>query len=148
MKRLDPDIRCNVHVEKLTADNVDMITGYDIVADGTDNFRTRFLLNDACVRLKRTLVSSALLRFDGQISVYKPHAGEAFPCYRCVFPDEPPADLIPRCQTAGIFGAVAGIMGTLQATEIIKELLGLGDTLAGRVASRLRPATLATKASP
>src|SRR6266508_5233534 len=73
-----------------------------LVADGTDNFRTRYLLNDMCVQMKRTLVSAALLRFDGQLGVFKPHAGPNFPCYRCIFPEEPPADLIPRCETAGI----------------------------------------------
>ena len=86
-----------------------------------------------CVQMKRTLVSAALLRFDGQLGVFKPHAGPAYPCYRCIFPEEPPPDLIPRCETAGIFGAVAGIMGSLQATEVLKELLGLGDTMAGRL---------------
>jgi adenylyltransferase/sulfurtransferase len=110
-----------------------MIADYDLVADGTDNFRTRYLLNDVCVQMKKTLVSAALLRFDGQLGVFKPHAGEAYPCYRCIFPEEPPQDLIPRCETAGIFGAVAGILGSLQATEVLKEILGLGDTMAGRL---------------
>ena len=132
-QRLNPEIRCDVHLTRLDDKTQDLVGEYDLVADGTDNFRTRYLLNDACVKHKKPLVSAALLRFDGQIGVYKPHAGDQFPCYRCIFPDEPPADLIPRCQTAGIFGAVAGIMGTLQATEVIKEILGLGDTLAGRL---------------
>jgi len=132
--RLNPEIKVDVHAARLTEGNAgELVRGYDLVADGTDNFRTRYLLNDICVQMKTTLVSAALLRFDGQLGVFKPHAGNDFPCYRCIFPEEPPADLIPRCETAGIFGAVAGILGALQATEVLKELLGLGDTLAGRL---------------
>ena len=133
VRRLNPEIKADVHIARLTQENAAMIAEYDVVADGTDNFRTRYLLNDMCVRLKRTLVSAALLRFDGQLGVFKPHAGPNYPCYRCIFPEEPPQDLIPRCETAGIFGAVAGILGSLQATEVLKEILGLGDTLAGRL---------------
>ncbi len=131
--RLNPEIKTDIHVARLTESNAALIRDYDLVADGTDNFRTRYLLNDMCVQMKRTLVSAALLRFDGQLGVFKPHAGLDCPCYRCVFPEEPPADLIPRCETAGILGAVAGIMGSLQATEVLKELLNLGDTMAGRL---------------
>jgi molybdopterin-synthase adenylyltransferase len=134
IRRLNPEIKAEAHVTRLTEGNAPaLIQQYDVIADGTDNFRTRYLLNDLCVQLKRTLVAAALLRFDGQLSVFKPHAGNDYPCYRCVFPEEPPADLIPRCDTAGIFGAVAGIMGSWQATEVLKELLGLGDTMAGRL---------------
>jgi adenylyltransferase/sulfurtransferase len=133
VRRLNPEIKTDIHAVRLTAGNAAIIRDYDLVADGTDNFRTRYLLNDACVQMKRTLVSAALLRFDGQLGVFKPHAGKDFPCYRCVFPEEPTADLIPRCETAGILGAIAGIMGSLQATEVLKELLSLGDTLAGRL---------------
>jgi adenylyltransferase/sulfurtransferase len=132
--RLNPEIKVDVHPIRLTEVNAgELVRVYDLVADGTDNFRTRYLLNDICVQMKKTLVSAALLRFDGQLGVFKPHAGNDLPCYRCIFPEEPPADLIPRCETAGIFGAVAGILGALQATEVLKELLGLGDTLAGRL---------------
>jgi len=133
VRRLNPEIKTDIHVARLTEANAALIRDYDLVADGTDNFRTRYLLNDMCVQMKRTLVSAALLRFDGQLGVFKPHAGPDCPCYRCVFPEEPPPDLIPRCETAGIFGAVAGIMGSLQATEVLKELLGLGDSMAGRL---------------
>ncbi len=133
VRRLNPEIKTDIHAVRLTRENAALISDYDLVADGTDNFRTRYLLNDVCVQMKRTLVSAALLRFDGQLGVFKPQAGPAYPCYRCVFPDEPPPDLIPRCETAGILGAVAGIMGSLQATEVLKEILGLGDTLAGRL---------------
>ncbi|MGH6892043.1 MAG: HesA/MoeB/ThiF family protein [Dongiaceae bacterium] len=134
VRRLNPEIKAEIHAKRLTEANAAALIGsYDLVADGTDNFRTRYLLNDMCVQMKRTLVSAALLRFDGQLGVFKPHAGPDYPCYRCIFPEEPPADLISRCETAGIFGAVAGILGSLQATEVLKELLGLGDTMAGRL---------------
>ena len=130
---LNPDIRVIAHREKLTQDNVAaLVAGYDIVADGSDNFDCRYLLNDACYFAGKILVSGALLRFEGQISVFKAHQ-PGNPCYRCLFPEKPPADLIPRCSQAGILGAVAGVIGTLQATEILKEILGLGDSLAGRL---------------
>ncbi|HVO03580.1 MAG TPA: molybdopterin-synthase adenylyltransferase MoeB [Candidatus Cybelea sp.] len=134
LSKLNPEVNVIEHEERLTADNVErIIAGYDIVADGSDNFRTRYLLNDACFQARKTLVSAALLRFDGQLSTYKAHLGAGHPCYRCIFPDQPPADLIPRCEEAGIFGAVAGVMGCLQATEVLKEILGLGDSLSGRL---------------
>jgi len=134
LAKLNPEVKVVEHEERMTAENIDqLIAGYDIVADGTDNFRTRYLLNDACYKAKKILVSAALLRFDGQLSTYKAHLGAGHPCYRCIFPDQPPADLIPRCEEAGIFGAVAGVMGCLQATEVLKEILGLGDSLSGRL---------------
>jgi len=134
LSKLNPEVNVIEHEERLTADNVErIIAGYDIVADGSDNFRTRYLLNDACFQARKTLVSAALLRFDGQLSTYKAHLGAGHPCYRCIFPDQPPADLIPRCEEAGIFGAAAGVMGCLQATEVLKEILGLGDSLSGRL---------------
>lgn len=132
--QLNPEIRVIRHQQRLTADNgAALIADYDLIADGSDNFRTRYLLNDLCIAAGKTLVSAALLRFDGQLSTFKSHLGEPHPCYRCLFADEPPADLIPRCETAGIFGAVAGVMGSLQATEILKEILGLGDSLSGQL---------------
>jgi adenylyltransferase/sulfurtransferase len=131
---LNPEVKVVEHEERLNAENVErLLADYDIVADGSDNFRTRYLLNDACYASKKILVSAALLRFDGQLSTYKAHLGAGHPCYRCIFPDQPPADLIPRCEEAGIFGAVAGVMGCLQATEVLKEILGLGDSLSGRL---------------
>ena len=134
LAHLNPEVRVVEHEERLTAENVErLIADYDIVADGSDNFRTRYLLNDACFKARKILVSAALLRFDGQLSTYKAHLGAGHPCYRCIFPDQPPADLIPRCEEAGIFGAVAGVMGCLQATEVLKEILGLGDSLSGRL---------------
>lgn len=130
---LNPGITVIAHREKLTQDNVAaLVADYDIVADGSDNFDCRYLLNDACYFAGKILVSGALLRFEGQISVFKAHQ-PGCPCYRCLFPEKPPADLIPRCSQAGILGAVAGVIGTLQATEILKEILGLGDSLAGRL---------------
>ncbi|HVJ43279.1 MAG TPA: molybdopterin-synthase adenylyltransferase MoeB [Dongiaceae bacterium] len=134
LRRLNPEIRLVTHQERLTHENgAALIAGYDIVADGSDNFRTRYLLNDLCIAGRKTLVSAALLRFDGQLSTFKAHLGDPHPCYRCIFPEEPPADLIPRCETAGIFGAVAGVMGSLQATEVLKEALGLGESLSGQL---------------
>ena len=129
---LDPEIRVELHDERLTAENVDrLVEAYDLVADGSDNFTTRYLVNDACVRAKKPFVSGALLRFEGQLSTFKPHEGPAHPCYRCLFPEAPPAGSTPRCEEAGILGAVAGVIGTLQATEVLKELLGLGQSLSG-----------------
>ncbi len=108
-----------------------LVGAYDLVADGSDNFDTRYLLNDACFRLGKTLVAASLAPFDGQLSTFKAYLGPPHPCYRCLFREPPPPDLIPRCETAGILGAVAGVMGTLQAVEVLKELLGLGESLSG-----------------
>ncbi len=122
------------HVTRLAAANVGpLLDGYDIVCDGTDNFATRFLLADACVRARKTLVSAAVLRFEGQLAVFKPHAGPQLPCYRCLHPEPPPPGLVPACGEAGVLGAVTGVMGTLQATEVLKEILGIGESLAGRL---------------
>ena len=133
-RALNPSVRVVGHRARLAADNVlDLIAGYDIVCDGTDNFPTRFLLSDACVIGQRTLVSAAVLRFEGQLSVFKPHAGAGCPCYRCLFPAPPPEGMVPSCGEAGVFGAVTGVMGTLQATEVLKEIVGIGDTLVGRL---------------
>jgi adenylyltransferase/sulfurtransferase len=134
LSRINPDVRVDRHHARLGADNAEtIISSYDVVADGSDNFGTRFLLNDACFFLGKPLVSAALLRFDAQLSTYKAHLGEPHPCYRCIFPDRPPDDLIPRCEQAGILGALAGTVGSLQATEVLKELLGLGDSLSGHL---------------
>ena len=125
---INPDVRVIAHSERLTADNaLDLIAGYDIVADGSDNFATRFLVNDACRLAGKTLVSAAVLRFDGQLATFKSPG----PCYRCLYPSEPPEGEVPTCAQAGVLGAMAGVMGTLQATEVLKELLGIGDSLSG-----------------
>ena len=129
---LNPEVRVHRHPARLTAGNVrDLIGPVDLVIDGSDNFATRYLLNDACFLARRPLISGALLRFEGQLSTFKPWEGT--PCYRCLFPEPPPAGAVPRCEEAGILGAVAGVLGTLQATEALKELLGLGESLAGNL---------------
>jgi molybdopterin-synthase adenylyltransferase len=131
---LNPEIKVEVRAERLgVANAAALIRVYDLVADGSDNFATRYLLNDACYLAGKPLVSAALLRFDAQLSVFKAHLGPPHPCYRCLFPDVPPEDLVPRCEQAGIFGALAGSVGALQATEVLKELIGIGDSLSGRL---------------
>jgi len=132
IRAIDPELKVQLHAERLTEANVDrLVAPYDLVADGSDNFATRYLVNDACVRAGKIFVSGALLRFEGQLSTFKPHAGPEHPCYRCLFPEAPPPGSTPRCEEAGILGAVAGVVGTLQATEVLKELLGLGESLSG-----------------
>jgi molybdopterin-synthase adenylyltransferase len=131
-KAINPEVRIEPHATRLDAANaLGLIGDYDIVCDGSDNFATRFLVADASVLVKRTLVSAAVLRFEGQLSVFKPHQGG--PCYRCLYPEAPPPGTVPTCSEAGVFGAVTGVMGTLQATEVLKEILGIGDTLSGRL---------------
>jgi molybdopterin-synthase adenylyltransferase len=131
---INPEIRVVPIAKRLVADNVnDLIKDYDLIADGSDNFATRYLLNDSCYFAGKPLVSAALLRFEGQLSTFKAHLGAPHPCYRCIFREAPPPDLVPRCAEAGIFGAVAGAVGALQASEVLKELLGLGDSLSGRL---------------
>lgn len=130
---INPEVRITPHKLRLKATNArDLIGEYDLVCDGSDNFATRFLLNDACYFGKRPLVAASLLRFEGQLSTFKAYEGTG-PCYRCLFREPPPPDLIPRCEEAGILGSVAGVLGTLQATEAIKEILGLGRSMAGRL---------------
>jgi molybdopterin-synthase adenylyltransferase len=131
-RAINPGVAIDIHRTRLTPANaLSLIAGYDIVCDGTDNFATRFLVSDACVLARRTLVSAAVLRFEGQLSVFKPHGGS--PCYRCLYPEAPPDGLVPSCAEAGVLGAVTGVMGTLQATEVLKEIMGIGETLAGRL---------------
>jgi len=132
-RAINPGVRIIPHTEKVAPDNVaGLIAPYDIIADGSDNFATRFLINDACYFGAKTLVSAAIAEFDGQLATYKGHA-PGLPCYRCLFPAPPPADAAPNCSETGILGAVAGVMGTLQALEVMKEILGIGDSLAGRL---------------
>lgn len=134
LRALNPDIVIEPIAQRLTSGNAEaIISRFDLVADGSDNFTTRYLLNDLCYRLKKPLVSAALLRFEAQLSTFKAYLGDPHPCYRCLFPDQPPEDFIPRCEQAGILGSVAGVMGALQATEVLKEILGLGDGLSGRL---------------
>jgi molybdopterin/thiamine biosynthesis adenylyltransferase len=134
LAEINPEVEVIAHDERLTADNAERIVGgYDIVADGSDNFATRYLLNDACYRLRKILVSAAILRFDGQISSYKAWQGAGHPCLRCIFPTAPSEDAVPSCAQAGVLGALAGTLGTLQATEVVKEILGIGRSLSGRL---------------
>ena len=132
---INPDVRIVPHPTRLTKDNAfEIIGGYDLVADGSDNFDTRFLVNDVCFLLDKTLVSGAILRFDGQLSTYTAHLDNgtgAHPCYRCLCPEPPPPDTIPTCAEAGVLGALCGVIGSLQAGEIIKEITGAGDSLSG-----------------
>ncbi|MBN9510642.1 MAG: molybdopterin-synthase adenylyltransferase MoeB [Alphaproteobacteria bacterium] len=133
-RAINPDIAVETHALRLAPANApDLVARYDIVCDGTDNFATRFLVADACVQARRTLVSAAVLRFEGQLATFKPHAGADLPCYRCLYPEAPPAGEVPTCSEAGVLGAVTGVMGTLQATEVLKEILGIGESLAGRL---------------
>ncbi len=130
LARINPLVEVAQHQTRLDATNVaELVGGYDIVCDGTDNFATRFLLADACVAARKTLVSAAVLRFEGQLSTFKPHEGG--PCYRCLYPEPPPEGLVPPCSEAGVLGAVTGVMGTLQATEVIKEITGIGRSMSG-----------------
>ncbi|MDJ0387825.1 HesA/MoeB/ThiF family protein [Roseomonas sp. E05] len=134
IRRLNPEVAVETHARRLDAAAAqEIIPRYDLVCDGTDNFATRFLLGDACHLLGRTLVSAAVLRFEGQLSVFKSHQGHAFPCQRCLHPEPPPPGLVPTCSEAGVLGAVTGVMGTLQATEVLKEILGIGESMAGRL---------------
>ncbi len=129
---VNDDIRIETHPLRLAPENAaDIIAGYDLVADGSDNFATRYLLTEQCFQLGKPLVAAALSPFEGQLSTFRPYLGAGHPCYRCVFREPPPPDTVPRCEEAGILGAVAGVMGTLQAVEVLKELLGLGDSLDG-----------------
>ena len=130
---LNPDVKVTGYPMRLSRDNArDILSGYDVVADGCDNFTTRLTVNDACVALGIPLVSAAVAGFEGQISTFKPHAGPDLPCYRCFVPDDP-GDLDRSCSDQGILGAVAGVLGTLQGVEVLKEILGIGDSLAGRL---------------
>ncbi len=130
---LNPDVKLVPHRTRLTRENAaSLIGGYDLVADGSDNFETRFVVADVCYFLRKTLVSAAVLRFEGQLATYKPHAGD-YPCYRCLFPAPPPDGWAQSCAEAGVLGALTGTLGSLQATEVLKELLGIGTGMAGRL---------------
>ena len=131
IEQLNPDVNVVEHNGRLDASNIlEVMRDYDIVVDGADNFPTRYLLNDASVRLRKPVVSASILGFDGQISTFAPFEG---PCYRCLFPTPPPAELAPSCSANGVLGVMAGTMGTLQANEVIKLILGIGQPLVGRL---------------
>jgi molybdopterin/thiamine biosynthesis adenylyltransferase len=131
LNALNPEARIVEHRERLTAENVErLIAGYDVIVDGTDNFDTRYVLNDAAVKLRKPVVHGSIYRWDGQITTFVPFAG---PCYRCMYPNQPPEELAPSCAVAGVLGVLPGIVGLLQANEVFKLLLGVGETLAGRL---------------
>jgi adenylyltransferase/sulfurtransferase len=131
LERLNPDVTVISLHQRIEPDNAfATIAGYEIIVDGSDNFPTKFLLNDACVLSRKPLVHAGVSQFEGQVTTILPTRG---PCYRCVFPDPPPPCLIPTCQEAGILGVLPGVIGAIQATEVIKYLLGLGDLLVGRM---------------
>jgi adenylyltransferase/sulfurtransferase len=136
--RLNPLVKVEVHAERLNAGNaLDLIGRYDVVADGSDNFATRYLVSDACFLAKTPLAYATLGAFDGYVSLFKPHEknadGTPYPTLRCLFPEAPPPGLVANCAEVGVLGPVAGVIGTLQAAEVVKEILGLGESLAGRL---------------
>src|SRR5262249_34554116 len=131
IEALNPDVRVVAYDEMLLADNVErLIAGYDVILDGTDTFETRYLLNDAAVAAGIPVVHASVFRFEGQLTTFIPYEG---PCYRCLYPTPPPPELAPGCSVAGVLGVVPGIMGLLQANEVLKVLLDIGTTLAGRL---------------
>jgi sulfur-carrier protein adenylyltransferase/sulfurtransferase len=131
IEALNPDVDVIEHRTRLSAENVlETIEDYDVIVDGADNFPTRYLLNDASVRLRKPVVSASILAFDGQISTFVPFEG---PCYRCLYPTPPPAELAPSCGESGVLGVMAGVLGLLQANEVIKLVAGIGEPLIGRL---------------
>jgi molybdopterin/thiamine biosynthesis adenylyltransferase/rhodanese-related sulfurtransferase len=131
IEALNPDVNVVEHNLRMTSSNiVELLSDYDVIVDGADNFPTRYLLNDASVRLRKPVVSASILSFDGQISTFVPFEG---PCYRCLYPTPPPAELAPSCSANGVLGVMAGQMGLLQANEVLKLVLGIGEPLIGRL---------------
>ena len=138
LARINPDVHVIAHRERLTPENAEtIIADYDIIADGCDNFPTRFLVNDACYAAKRTLVSGAVGPFEGQLATFKSHEldaqGVPYPNYRDLVPEAPPAGMMPACEEAGVLGALTGVIGSMMALEVIKEITGAGTSLAGRL---------------
>src|ERR1051326_402509 len=132
INQINPNVEVVIHNARITSENaLDLIRPYDIVVDGTDNFPTRYLTNDACVLLKKANVYGSIFRFEGQASVFAPHLGG--PCYRCLYPEPPPPGMVPSCAEGGVLGVLPGIVGTIQATEILKLALGKGSSLIGRL---------------
>jgi sulfur-carrier protein adenylyltransferase/sulfurtransferase len=130
LKALNPEVKIVKYTERMTSENVmDVITGYDVIVDGTDNFPTRYLLNDASLVAGIPVVHGSIYQFEGSVTVYAPRVG---PCYRCQYPEPPPPELAPSCAEGGVLGVLPGVIGTLQATEAIKLILGVGDPLIGR----------------
>ena len=131
INELNPDVKVKTHQLRLSSENVlDVIKDYDLVVDGTDNFQTRYLLNDASLILKKPVVNASIFQFEGQVTVFKPFEG---PCYRCLYPEPPPPGMAPSCNEAGVLGVLPGVIGVLQATEAVKLILGIGKPLVGRL---------------
>ncbi|MDX1711345.1 MAG: molybdopterin-synthase adenylyltransferase MoeB [Rhodovibrionaceae bacterium] len=131
---VNPEVAVEVHRQRVTRANVArLIADYDLVADGSDNFATRYLVHDACYFARVPLVSAAIMRMDGQLATFKAHEGGENPCYRCVFGPQPAADPKQSCADVGVLASLPGVMGSLQATEVVKELLGIGESLSGRL---------------
>ena len=129
MNSMNPDVTVNTYRKFISADNImDIIQDYDFIIDGTDNFPAKFLINDACVMAKKPFSHAGIIRFKGQLMTYVPGQG---PCYRCVFKNPPPKDAVPTCKQAGVIGAMGGVIGSLQAMEAVKYILGVGDLLTG-----------------
>ncbi len=135
LARMNPEVTVVPYVARLSAENIAGFMGdYDIILDGSDNFATRFLVNDAAYFAKKTLISGSIFRFEGQVVTIKPHdPSGAKPCYRCLYAEPPPEGMVPSCQEAGVLGVLAGTIGVLQAAEALKEILGIGESLAGRL---------------
>jgi adenylyltransferase/sulfurtransferase len=132
LQRINPHVEVVLHETRLTSENaLDIIRPYDVVADGTDNFPTRYLTNDACVLLRKPNVYGSIFRFEGQASVFAPHLGG--PCYRCLYPEPPPPGLVPSCAEGGVLGVLPGIIGLIQATEVLKLTVGMGSLLLNRL---------------
>lgn len=131
LQALNPDVKVVAHQTRLSAENVlDIISGYDVIVDGADNFPTRYLLNDAALKLGKPVIHASIFRFEGQMTTFLPKEG---PCYRCLYPDPPPPGMAPSCQEAGVLGVLPGIIGTMQANEALKLILGVGKSLSGRL---------------
>ena len=136
--RINPHVTVETRALRLTSENaVELVAAYDIVADGSDNFETRYAVSDACFHARRTLVTAAVGRFDGSLTTLKPHArdaeGNPNPTYRCIFPEPPPAGLLPTCAEAGVLGALTGVIGSMQALEVIREIVGMDGGLTGKL---------------
>jgi len=131
LEALNPDIEVVPYTERLTSENIlDIIKDYDVILDGADNFPTRYLVNDACVFLKKPLSHGSIFRFEGQVTTIVPFEG---PCYRCLYETPPPPGLVPSCQEAGVLGVLPGVVGSIQATEVVKLILGKGEILKGKL---------------
>jgi adenylyltransferase/sulfurtransferase len=131
IQALNPDVNVTLYNEKMDSSNImRLIKDYDYVVDGSDNFPTRYLVNDACVMKNKTLIHGSIYRFEGQVTVFKPGDG---PCYRCLYPEPPPPGMVPNCQEGGVLGVLAGVIGNLQVVEVLKLILGIGKPLVGKL---------------